>query len=132
MQTPPPYHPSGESGSPPPSLDVATVTTGTDLVPVDELVAKNTVMVFGQHGCCMCHVVKLLLLGLGVNPTVSTVDEEDVAEAIGRLSKISGELVEFPVVFVGGKLFGGLERLIATHITGELVVILKEARALWL
>ncbi|KAD7117890.1 hypothetical protein R6Q59_005086 [Mikania micrantha] len=132
MQTPPPYHASGEGGSPPPSLNVATVTTGTDLVPVDELVVKNTVMVFGQHGCCMCHVVKLLLLGLGVNPTVSTVDEEDVAEVIGRLSKISGELVEFPVVFVGGKLFGGLERLIATHITGELVVILKEARALWL
>jgi glutaredoxin 3 len=40
--------------------------------------------------------------------------------------------VQFPVVFVGGKLFGGLERVMATHITGELVPILKDAGALWL
>jgi glutaredoxin 3 len=39
---------------------------------------------------------------------------------------------QFPVVFVGGKLFGGLERVMATHITGELVPILKDAGALWL
>ncbi|KAK9064269.1 hypothetical protein SSX86_015649 [Deinandra increscens subsp. villosa] len=99
---------------------------------VGELVAGNAVMVFGQRGCCMCHVAKLLLLGLGVNPTISAVEEGDVTEVIGELSKISGELVEFPVVFVGGKLFGGLERLISMHITGELVAILKDARALWL
>jgi hypothetical protein len=29
-------------------------------------------------------------------------------------------------------LFGGLERVMATHITGELVPILKDAGALWL
>ncbi|KAI3823956.1 hypothetical protein L1987_05402 [Smallanthus sonchifolius] len=117
MQTTPPCPISGE---------------GKDSIPVGELVAENAVMVFGQRECCMCHVVKLLLLGLGVNPTISAVDEGDVAEVISELSKVSGETIEFPVVFVGGKLFGGLERLVATHITGELVPILKEARALWL
>ncbi|KAM0054265.1 putative glutaredoxin, Thioredoxin-like superfamily [Helianthus anomalus] len=100
---------------------------------VDNMVVDNAVMVFGQRGCCMCHVAKLLLLGLGVNPTISAVDEGDVPEVVSRLSKISGEsVIAFPVVFVGGKLFGGLERLVAMHITGELVPLLKEAKALWL
>jgi glutaredoxin-related protein len=35
-------------------------------------------------------------------------------------------------VFIGGNLFGGLDRIMATHISGELVPILKQARALWL
>nr|XP_043622745.1 glutaredoxin-C9-like [Erigeron canadensis] len=104
---------------------------------VSKLVTENAVIVFGQRGCCMCHVVKLLLLGLGVNPTIFAVDEDDVSKVIGQLSKLSsgdGKVVveELPVVYVGGKLFGGLNRLMETHITGELVPILKEAKALWL
>ncbi|KAK1603155.1 hypothetical protein QYE76_017419 [Lolium multiflorum] len=35
-----------------------------------------------------------------------------------------------PVVFIGGKLVGGLERLMAKHIAGELVPVLKQAGAL--
>ncbi|GJW25615.1 glutaredoxin-C9-like protein [Tanacetum coccineum] len=100
-----------------------------DTLLVTKLVTENAVMVFGQHGCCMCHVVRHLLLGLGVNPTISAVDEGDMAE----LRRMSGEeMVELPVVYIGGKLFGGMERLIATHVTGELVTVLKEAKALWL
>ncbi|KAK1422698.1 hypothetical protein QVD17_17984 [Tagetes erecta] len=100
---------------------------------VHELVAENTVIVFGQRGCCMCYVMKLLLLGLGVNPAIFGLDDGDVEDVSNELLKISGESsVELPVVFVGGKLFGGLERLMAMHITGELVPILKEAKALWL
>ncbi|KAI3710223.1 hypothetical protein L2E82_39998 [Cichorium intybus] len=129
MQTTFPYQTTGDAETP-------NAITGNDSIWVGELVAENSVMVFGRRGCCMCHVVKLLLLGLGVNPTISAVEEGDVAAVIGQLSKITGEddgtLIEFPVVYVGGKLFGGLERLIATHITGELVPMLKEANALWL
>ncbi|KAJ6728537.1 GLUTAREDOXIN-C9 [Salix koriyanagi] len=87
----------------------------------------------------MCHVVKLMLLGLGVNPTVFEVEEKEEDYVIKALSMIngdkggkSGDQLQFPVVFVGGKLFGGLERVMATHITGELVPILKDAGALWL
>ncbi|KAJ9168786.1 hypothetical protein P3X46_020276 [Hevea brasiliensis] len=103
---------------------------------VQKLVLENSVIVFGKRGCCMCHVVKKLLLGLGVNPTVFEVDEKEEAAVMNELSninggKIGGE-VQFPVVFVGGKLFGGLERVMATHISGELVPILKDAGALWL
>ncbi|KAJ0456083.1 putative glutaredoxin, Thioredoxin-like superfamily [Helianthus annuus] len=130
------------SNPPPPPLSLLSLsktmqTSGNGGPPnattVDNMVIDNAVMVFGQRGCCMCHVAKLLLLGLGVNPTISAVDEGDVAEVVSRLSKISGEsVIAFPVVFVGGKLFGGLERLVAMHITGELVPLLKEAKALWL
>ncbi|KAL3519829.1 hypothetical protein ACH5RR_017978 [Cinchona calisaya] len=106
---------------------------------VTKLVTENAVIAFGRRGCCMCHVVRQLLLGLGVNPTIFFVDEEDEEATIDELSKIEGFVdgngngkVQFPAVFVGGKLFGGLERVMATHITGELVPLLREARALWL
>ncbi|CAL5346094.1 hypothetical protein CsSME_00030415 [Camellia sinensis var. sinensis] len=97
-----------------------------------KLVAENAVIVFGRRGCCMCHVVKRLLLGLGVNPPVVEVEESEEAAAIDELSRIGGVGVEFPAVFVGGKFFGGLERVVGSHISGELVPILKQAGALWL
>ncbi|KAK4769817.1 hypothetical protein SAY87_030349 [Trapa incisa] len=105
---------------------------------VEEAVKDNAVIVFGRSGCCMSHVVKRLLLGLGVNPTVYEVEEAEEAQMVVELQGINssgGEGnrgVQFPSVFIGGRLFGGLDRIMATHITGELVPILKEAGALWL
>ncbi|URE30346.1 Glutaredoxin [Musa troglodytarum] len=89
------------------------------------MVAENPVVVMGRRGCCMCHVARRLLLGLGVNPTVCEFGDEAAGEAVALVE-------ELPVVFVGGRLLGGLDRLVAVHITGELVPILKEAGALWL
>lgn len=43
-----------------------------------------------------------------------------------------GRIVALPVVFIGGELFGGLDRIMATHISGELCPILKKVGALWL
>lgn len=87
----------------------------------------------------MCYVVKNLLLGLGVNPTIFEVNSEDEEAVMKELSRIvggdeqnDGGRWHFPVVFVGGRLFGGIERVMSTHISGELVPILKEAGALWL
>ncbi|KAM0954048.1 putative glutaredoxin-like, plant II, Thioredoxin-like superfamily [Dioscorea sansibarensis] len=37
----------------------------------------------------------------------------------------------FPLVFIGGKLVGGLDKLITIHISGELIPMLKIAGALW-
>ncbi|KAL9232137.1 hypothetical protein vseg_007277 [Gypsophila vaccaria] len=71
-----------------------------------ELVKENPVIVIGRKGCCMCHVVRKLLIGLGVNPPMFEID--------------------------GGKFFGGLDKVMATHLSGELVPILRQARALWL
>ncbi|KAK9285592.1 hypothetical protein L1049_024787 [Liquidambar formosana] len=104
---------------------------------LNNLVSENAVIVFSKRGCCMSHVVKRLLLGLGVNPAVYEVDEDDELGVIDELERITGEgkdggRLQFPAVFIGGKLFGGLERVMATHISGELVPVLKQAGALWL
>ncbi|OEL24945.1 Monothiol glutaredoxin-S5 [Dichanthelium oligosanthes] len=93
---------------------------------VRRTVAESPVLVVGRRGCCLSHVVKRLLQGLGVNPAVHEVAGE--AELAGV---VDGD-VALPAVFVGGRLLGGLDRLMAVHISGELVPILKEAGALWL
>ncbi|WJZ99169.1 hypothetical protein VitviT2T_017636 [Vitis vinifera] len=104
---------------------------------ITNMVSENAVIVFGRRGCCMTHVVKRLLLGLGVNPAVCEVNEEDeigVLDELGMVGAGEGKqgAVQFPAVFIGGRLFGGLDRVMAAHITGELVPILKQAGALWL
>ncbi|OAY33994.1 glutaredoxin-C9 [Manihot esculenta] len=106
------------------------------------MVQENAIIVFARRGCCMSHVVKRLLLGLGVNPPIYEIDEEDEISVLQELEMIVNKIVgggndnvkkvQLPGVFIGGKLFGGLDRLMATHISGELVPILKEAGALWL
>lgn len=93
----------------------------------------------------MCHVARQLLLGHGVNPTVFEVDEKDEAVVVEVLTRIAragasdgsngggvSVSVQFPVVFVGGKMLGGLEKVMGAHISGDLVPILREAGALWL
>ncbi|KAK4787566.1 hypothetical protein SAY86_011399 [Trapa natans] len=106
---------------------------------VEAAVSGNAVIVFGRIGCCMCHVTRRLLLGQGVNPTVFEVDEKDEASLVEELTRIAGVnaasggfSLQFPVVFFGGKMFGGLEKVMGAHISGDLVPILREAGALWL
>ncbi|KAJ6965431.1 Glutaredoxin-c1 [Populus alba x Populus x berolinensis] len=71
----------------------------------------------------MCHAIKRLFCGMGVNPTVYELDEDP------RGKEISSAV---PVVFIGGKLVGAMDRVMASHINGTLVPLLKEAGALWL
>ncbi|GLJ45946.1 hypothetical protein SUGI_0967430 [Cryptomeria japonica] len=101
---------------------------------VERLAAENAVVVFSMSSCCMCHVIKRLFCSLGVNPTVYELDEEshgkDMEKALVRLIGGGGQAV--PAVFVGGKLVGGMDRVMACHINGTLVPLLKEAGALWL
>ncbi|KAF5481370.1 hypothetical protein F2P56_002027 [Juglans regia] len=99
------------------------------------MVSESAVIVFARRGCCMGHVVRRLLLGLGVNPALYEVDEKDEGAVIKELELIRNGKdgkVQFPAVFIGGSLFGGLDRVMATHISGDLIPILKDAGALWL
>ncbi|XP_066314694.1 monothiol glutaredoxin-S5-like [Miscanthus floridulus] len=98
---------------------------------VGRAVAESPVLVVGRRGCCLSHVVKRLLQGLGVNPAVHEVADESALAGVVPAGA-AAEAVALPAVFVGGKLLGGLDRLMAVHISGELVPILKKAGALWL
>ena len=105
------------------------------MVTLENTVADNPVVVFSVSSCCLCHVVKKLFCGMGVSPTVVEIDELDCARAaeLDRvLVHIMGERPAVPAVFVGGKLIGGLDRLMACHISGALIPQLKAAGALWL
>jgi glutaredoxin-like protein len=104
----------------------AQVDFDVALAEVERAVAESPVLVVGQRGCCLSHVVKRLLQGLGVNPAVHEVTDE------AWLAGVVPAAEALPAVFVGGKLLGGLDRLMAVHISGELVPILKKAGALWL
>ncbi|KAK8493346.1 hypothetical protein V6N13_046716 [Hibiscus sabdariffa] len=119
-----------------PCVNMSTVaaarTGGRDLLGI---VSENAVIVLSRKGCCMSHVVRRLLLALGVNPAVCEIDEKDeagVLSELGMMSREKGRTEQFPAVFIGGRLFGGLDKVMTTHITGELVPVLKDAGALWL
>ncbi|CAH2062624.1 unnamed protein product [Thlaspi arvense] len=112
-----------------PGDGVESIKIGTS---AKKLVAENAVIVFGRSGCCMCHVVRRLLLGHGVNPPVVEVEEAEEAAIVDELSKISGEALQFPAVFVGESISEGWRKSWLLIFSGELVPILKEAGALWL
>ncbi|XP_076897399.1 glutaredoxin-C9-like [Bidens hawaiensis] len=103
---------------------------------VHHLANGNAVVVFSVSGCCMGHVAKQLLLGLGVGPTVVELDKEAVGMEIHallyRLAAGKEQQQPVPAVFIGGKFLGAIEMLIECHINGTLVPLLKEAGALWL
>ncbi|KAH0466894.1 hypothetical protein KFK09_005068 [Dendrobium nobile] len=99
---------------------------------VERLAAESAVVIFSVSSCCMCHAVKRLFCGMGVNPTVYELDEDPRGKEIERaLTRLLGSAA-VPVVFVGGKLVGAMDRVMASHINGTLVPLLKEAGALWL
>ncbi|CAO2814956.1 unnamed protein product [Amaranthus hypochondriacus] len=101
---------------------------------VKAVVGGSAVVVFSSTECCMCHVAKRLLFSLGVGPTVVELDSDSIsaADIQAVLYHLSGKQQSLPAIFVGGKLLGGIESLMASHINGSLVPLLKQAGALWL
>jgi glutaredoxin 3 len=97
--------------------------------------SESAVVIFSVSSCCMCHAVKRLFCGMGVNPTVYELDQDprgkEIERALMRLLGINSPGT-VPVVFIGGKLIGAMDRVMASHINGTLVPLLKEAGALWL
>ncbi|KQJ82394.1 glutaredoxin-C5 [Brachypodium distachyon] len=107
---------------------------------VERLASESAVVVFSVSSCCMCHAVKRLFCGMGVHPTVHELDldprglelERALAALLGGSGSGAGAGGVVPVVFIGGKLVGAMDRVMAAHINGSLVPLLKDAGALWL
>ncbi|XVF02165.1 hypothetical protein REPUB_Repub04eG0152400 [Reevesia pubescens] len=100
---------------------------------VVKLASESAVVIFSVSSCCMCHAVKRLFCGMGVNPTVYELDQDPRGKEMERaLMKLLDNSQAVPVVFIGGKLIGSMDRVMASHINGTLVPLLKEAGALWL
>ncbi|GAA0152284.1 oxidoreductase [Lithospermum erythrorhizon] len=104
--------------------------------PVERIVrmaSRGAVVIFSNNSCCMCHAVKRLFSSMGVSPTVYELDQDPKGKEIEvTLARILGNSPSVPVVFVGGKLVGSMDRVMAAHINGTLVPMLKDAGALWL
>ncbi|KAL5716314.1 hypothetical protein ACHQM5_018028 [Ranunculus cassubicifolius] len=103
------------------------------------LATENAVVVFSLSTCCMCHVVKKLLFGLGVGPTIVEMDQaeggKEMQEMLEKLiwgDGVKGTTMVVPAVFVGGKYLGGVGTVMSYHINGTLVPLLKKAGGLWL
>ncbi|XP_054800711.1 glutaredoxin-C9-like [Prosopis cineraria] len=101
---------------------------------VHHLASTNAVVVFSFTTCCMSTVVKRLLFSLGVGPTIVELDQHaagpDIHALLYRLSDSHHPPV--PAIFIGGNFLGGVQTLMASHINGTLVRLLKDAGALWL
>ncbi|XP_008677913.1 glutaredoxin-C10 [Zea mays] len=108
---------------------------------VARLASERAVVVFTASNCSMGDVVTSLLSSLGVNAAVHDLDRdprgmEMERELARRLGGGGGRgtttTPTVPAVFVGGDLVGGTNRVMALHLSGELVPMLRKAGALWL
>ncbi|KAG6404900.1 hypothetical protein SASPL_132477 [Salvia splendens] len=95
------------------------------------MVEEKAVVVVTRRGCCMTFVVRRLLQCVGADPAVRELEEAHVDDLGHHLAE-SGVMLQLPAVFVGGRWFGGTERVIATLVAEELRPLLKKAGALWL
>ncbi|XP_009761458.1 glutaredoxin-C6-like [Nicotiana tabacum] len=111
------------------AIDVAESTE----MRIQRLISENPVVIFTRSSCCMCHVMKKLLSAIGVHPTVIELEEDEIA-ALPSTAAVTGDEVisdgsgpgEAPAVFIGGTRVGGLESLVALHLSGRLVPRLVE------
>ncbi|PHT90493.1 hypothetical protein T459_05606 [Capsicum annuum] len=93
----------------------------------------------GGSGMPPRHSLKSLLVLLGVNPIVFKVEEEEKSSVLMKLSKMNegfnsstGGPWDLPAVYKGGKYLRGFDKVMESHVKGELVPMLKKAGALWL
>ncbi|XVE97692.1 hypothetical protein REPUB_Repub03eG0040700 [Reevesia pubescens] len=99
---------------------------------IKRLISEHPVIIFSRSSCCMCHVMKKLLATIGVHPTVIELDDHEIASLPPPPGHDSlSTRNPAPAVFIGGTCVGGLESLVALHLSGHLVPKLVEVGALW-
>lgn len=120
--------------APPPAAPLSIDAAETTEVRMERLITENPVVIFSRSSCCICHVMKRLLCTIGTHPTVIELDDGEMdraAAALGLPPAADGvAAAPSPAVFIGGVLIGGLESLMALHLSGLLVPRLREVGAL--
>ncbi|KAL9330741.1 hypothetical protein ACSQ67_000351 [Phaseolus vulgaris] len=101
------------------SIDVEESTEAR----IQRLISEHPVIIFTRSSCCMCHVMKKLLATIGVNPTVIELDDHEITAL--------PDATRTPAVFIGGASVGGLESLVALHVSGHLVPKLVQKLSCW-
>ncbi|CAA7406022.1 unnamed protein product [Spirodela intermedia] len=97
------------------------------------LASQKAVVVFSVGSCCLCHAMKTFLSNLGVNYAVHELDQEPHGREMQRaLARLVGRGPPVPAVFIGGKLVGSMDRVMALHLGGDLLLLLRDAGAIWL
>ncbi|KAK4422218.1 Glutaredoxin-C6 [Sesamum alatum] len=102
---------------------------------IQRLISENPVIIFSCSSCCMCHVMKRLLSTIGVHPTVIELEEDEMTALKARnanndSSSSSSVVYGSPALYIGGACVGGLESLVALHLSNNLVPMLVEVGAL--
>ncbi|KAJ4833796.1 Glutaredoxin-C6 [Turnera subulata] len=120
------------------SLSIDAAESAEDRI--QRLIAEHPVIIFSRSSCCMCHVMKKLLSTIGVHPTVIELDDHEISalpipaagddEAESSSSSPRPRNLAAPAVFIGGACVGGLESLVALHLSGHLVPKLVEVGVL--
>lgn len=99
---------------------------------VTKLASQHAVVIFGTSSCCMSHTVTRLFVDLGVNPTVSELDNDLRGKEMEKaLGKLLGRNPAVPAIFIGGKLVGSTDKIMSLHLSGNLVPMLQNAGAIW-
>ncbi|KAJ0078556.1 hypothetical protein Patl1_22511 [Pistacia atlantica] len=82
----------------------------------------------------MCHVTRKLFLTIGFHPAVIELGGHEISALPPTSSHDKDDSLRnpaAPAVFIGGTCVGGLESLVALHLSGHLVPELVEVGALW-
>ncbi|CAB4266068.1 unnamed protein product [Prunus armeniaca] len=138
---PTPPSPPGPPSNNPSSLSIDVAESAETRI--RRLISEHPVIIFSRTSCCMCHVMKKLLATIGVHPTVIELDDHEIAALPSSSSSSSDDNNNEeqqhqqqpcntpPAVFIGGTSVGGLESLVALHLSGHLVPKLVQVGALW-
>lgn len=81
----------------------------------------------------MCYTVKRLFADLGVNVSVHELDQYPNGKEIERaLINLLPKSSSVPAVFIGGKFIGHIDKVMSLHLSGDLMILLRNAGVIWL
>ncbi|KAM0948590.1 putative thioredoxin-disulfide reductase [Dioscorea sansibarensis] len=100
---------------------------------VTSLASQRAVVIFSKSSCYMCYAIKRLFSDLGVNVSVHELDQDPNGKEMERvLINLFCQNPLIPAVFIGGKFIRYIEKVISLHLSGELLILLRNAGAIWL